>query len=125
MLRRIGRLAYKLDMPVHWRVHPVISVAMLEPMPTGSDLYERPVPDQPDSIYVEGDTAIQKSWEVEDIVGKEGDRYLIRWKGWGPEHDQWRTRTQLGNASELVIAYEQRIREARNKKVQRLGLRRR
>ena len=68
------------------KVHPVFSVAMLEPMP-GSDLYERPVPDQPDSIHVEGDTATQKLWEVENIVGKEGDRYLVRWKGWGPEHD--------------------------------------
>ena len=45
MLRRIGRLAYELDIPVYWRVHPVISIAMLEPIPIGLDLYKRPVPD--------------------------------------------------------------------------------
>ena len=124
VLRKVGRLAYELNIPVHWRVHPVFSIAMLEPSPApGSDPYERPVPAHPDSIHVEGDTATHKSWEVERIVDRRGDRYLLRWKGYGPEHDQWRTKTQLGKASDLIQAYEDRIRATRNEKAARLGLR--
>ena len=123
VLRRIGSLAYELDIPTHWKVHPVFSIAMLEPMPSGSDPYERPVPDQPDAIHVEGDTATQKSWEVERIVDKRGDRYLVRWKGWDPSHDLWRSKSQLGNASELITEYEDRIKAIRNQKARRLGLR--
>ena len=111
VLRKVGRLAYKLDIPTHWRVHPVFTVAMLEPAPTpGSDLYERPLPEQPESVHVEGDTDTHKSWVVERIIDKEGDRYLVRWKGWSSAHDQWRTKAQLSNAMELVTEYENRAR---------------
>ena len=123
VLRKVGNLAYELDIPTHWRVHPVFSIAMLEPMPSGPDPYGRPVPDQPGSIHVEGDTATHKSWAVERIVDKRGDSYLVRWKGWDPSHDQWRSKRQLGNASELIKEYEDRIRDLRNQKAQRLGLR--
>ena len=125
ILHKVGRLAYELELPTHWRVHPVFTIAMLEPAPIpGSDPFGRPTPEQPDAVYVEGDTEAQKSWEVERIVGKQGNRYLVRWKGWGPAHDQWRTKAQL-NASELVKEYEERVRAMRNQKARRLGLRQR
>ena len=80
VLQRRGRLAYELDIPAHWRMHPVFTIAMLEPSPLpGSDPFNRPVPEQPDSVQVEGD---KEHWEIEKIVDKEGDRYLVRWKGW-------------------------------------------
>ena len=37
-----GNLAYKLDLPKIWRIHPVISIAMLEPAPKEEDPYQRP-----------------------------------------------------------------------------------
>lgn len=33
ILERVGRLAYKLDLPPSWRVHNVISIQHLEPAP--------------------------------------------------------------------------------------------
>ena len=74
ILRKVGRLAYELEFPTHWRVHPVVSVAMLEPAP-GLDPFGRPIPEQPDSVHVEGDTASHKSWEVErhDLPSGESD----------------------------------------------------
>ena len=35
----IGRLIYKLKLPPYQRIHPVISIVQLEPVPEGSDLY--------------------------------------------------------------------------------------
>ena len=127
VLKRIGNLAYELDLPQHWRVHPVISIAMLEPTPSGEDPFGRPVPEQPDSVYVEGDTNTNRSWEIERIMDKQGDKYLVPWKGYGSQDDQWRTKIQLGNAMELVKEYESRAREARNDRMvmQQFGLRRR
>ena len=127
VLRRIGKLAYKLDLPQHWRIHPVISIAMLEPTPSGEDPFNRPVPEQPDSVYVEGDTETNKSWEVERIVDKQGEKYLVRWKGYGPEEDRWRTKAQLGNAMDLVRDYEDGMLQTRNDRsvMQQFGLRRR
>ena len=54
---------------------------MLEPGPKGSDLYEHPTPDHLDSVYVEGNTEVNKSWEVERIISKNSNYYLVRWKG--------------------------------------------
>ncbi|RSL56311.1 hypothetical protein CEP54_008910 [Fusarium duplospermum] len=39
MEERVGRSAYRLNVPTHWRMHPVISVDQLEPAP--SDPFER------------------------------------------------------------------------------------
>ena len=63
-------------------------MAILEPTPLSLDLYKRPMAEQPESVYVEGDTNTRKSWEVERVIDKEGDRYLVRWKGYGPAWDE-------------------------------------
>lgn len=34
VLERIGRLAYKLDLPPSWRIHPGVSIEHLEPAPS-------------------------------------------------------------------------------------------
>ena len=112
--RRVGRLAYELELPPAWRVHPVISIAQLEPAPVDKDPYERPRPTHPDSVEVEGDTEEWKSYEVEKVVKKRirryGNRpiaqYLIRWLGYGPEYDEWRSLSALGDCMELVEEFE-------------------
>lgn len=40
VLRRVGKLAYEMDFPEHWHVHPVVSIAQLEPAPKGNDPYQ-------------------------------------------------------------------------------------
>ena len=45
-----------------------------------TNLFKRPVSEQPNFVHIEGDTDAYKSWEVDRIVDKQGDRYLIRWK---------------------------------------------
>ena len=111
VLERVGRLAYRLELPAYWRVYPVFSVAMLEPVPAEEDPWKRPRPDQPSSVYVDGDTDTNKSYELEKIVDKRVIsrglvRYLVRWKGYGPQEDVWKTPFQLQNAKELIQDYE-------------------
>lgn len=92
--RRIGQLAYEIDIPPNWKIHPVISVAHLEPTSSQQqDPYNRPRPDHPNAVYVEGDTEDYKSYNVEALLGKRSikrrgiqqTQYLVRWKGYGPE----------------------------------------
>ena len=114
--RRIGRLAYELDLPPQWRVHPVISVTQLEPAPSDEDPYHRPRPDHPGEVEVEGlpNTKYLKNYEVEKIVDKRlrkynrtvVTQYLIRWKGYGPEYDEWKSIAAMAGSPELVEEYE-------------------
>jgi len=111
--RRIGRLAYELDIPTHWRVHPVFSVVWLEPYPN-PDPFNRPEPERPGTVFVEGDTETEQSYELDRILDKRIvirrkkriTEYLVRWKGWPPEYDQWLKDSELSKAQDLVEDYE-------------------
>ena len=118
VVERVGRLAYRLDIPTNWRVHPVFTIAHLEPAPPPSDdPFERPRPNQPESVHVEGDTEAWKSYELDRLINKrrfrrgkgEVTEYLVKWKGYGPEYDQWMNVKDLADAPDLVRDYEQSI----------------
>jgi hypothetical protein len=127
ILERIGRLAYRLKLPPHWEVHPVISIAHLEPY--HKDAFNRPRPDHPDTIFVEGDGDGYQSFEVERLIdkrvvtrrGKQEIDYLVRWKGYGPEYDLWYHKALLANCQELVNDYEALHRPVRQYQPRRRG----
>jgi len=105
--------AYKLQLPPHYRIHPVISVVHMEPsLAPGSDPYERPVPTN-DAAPVAGPED-KSEWEVEAIVGKRTSKkgrkkcteFQVRWKGYGPEWDTWYAEEDLPNAQQSIADYE-------------------
>ena len=112
IIEKIGSLAYKLDLPKHWRVHPVFTVAQLEPCPDPStDLFQRSRPEHPDSIFVERDNEQVKSYKIEKLIAhrdtkRRGREYLLRWKGYGPKFDKWRNLSELRNAMDLLHNYQ-------------------
>ena len=118
---RVGRLAYRLELPDHWRIHNVFTVAQLEPLPDTEDPFHRPRPDNPPSVFVEGDTDNWKSYYVQKLLnrrvirqgrgGKLVTQYLVRWEGYGPEHDDWRSIDELTNATALVKEYEENMQQ--------------
>lgn len=61
VIERIRQLAYRLKIPDNWNIHDVIAVTNLEPYASTPDPYNRPRPEQPDTVYVNGDTDNYKS----------------------------------------------------------------
>ncbi len=112
---RIGRLAYRLDLPDTWKIHDVVSIAHLEPASTeGNDPYHRPRPTHPDAVITTPDA--EPEWELEQLLRRRTYRkgrgyateYLARWLGYGPEYDSWVNVKDLGNARELVDEFNRR-----------------
>jgi hypothetical protein len=109
---RVGKSAYRLQLPPEWlRVHDVFNVSLLRPYNgrPGQDVFICPPP----ANWVED----QPEWEVEAIIdhrltrsrGGESPRvskYLVRWKGWSPEHDSWETVSNLSGAPDVLSAYK-------------------
>ena len=94
ILKKVGRLPYKLDVPGDWRIHPVFSIAQLEPaLPPTLDPFSRSISFKPPPVFVEGDTDSLKSFEVERLLNKQlikrgkscNIEYLVCWKEYGPE----------------------------------------
>lgn len=113
VVERIGRLAYRLAVPEEWKVHPVFTVAQLEPCPAPSDdPFQRPRPGLEHPPPVSTDL---QSYEIERLLNRRivkkgrglAKEYLIRWKGYGPEFDKWYNVKRLDQAPELVKEYEE------------------
>ena len=104
VIERIGKLAYRLQLPDNMRIHNVVSVAMLEPMPAENDPYQRRLP-PPDTVVVDGQT----EYVIDKLINKRRIRkgrgwstqYLIRWKGYGPEADTWQPEHTIAETQAL------------------------
>lgn len=105
-------MAYEIDLPSHWGIHPVISVQQLTPAPRPErDPYRRHVP-PPGPVVPETDV-----WEIEAIVRKRKDargrggqasartQYLVRWKRFGADEDRWVNAADI-DAPNLIREYE-------------------
>ena len=111
IVERIGRLAYRLKLPPSMKIHDVVSVAHLEPATDpASDPYGR-VSTVPPPIIVDN----HEEYEIERLVRKRQRRfgrskpitqYLARWKGCGPQDDEWISIQHLANAPDLIKEYE-------------------
>jgi len=107
IVEKVGRLAYKLDLPDGWKIHPVISIVHLEP--AKDDPFSREVVPPP-PVEVEG----EEYWKIETIIRRElrgrgrnrRIHYLVRWKGYGPEFDEWLPVEEMEHSGELVEEFE-------------------
>ena len=101
--------AYKLKLtPPFAKVHPVFNITMLRRF-NPDEIKERPKPAEPSpTIDEEG----EEVYEVEDNLDKRKDgkgwRYLVSWKGFGPEHNSWEPEKNLTGAQKLVSLFNRR-----------------
>lgn len=116
--RKISALAYELDFPPEFGIHPVVSVLHLAPTPQGEDPFHRDVP-PPGPVAVDREDdheGLGEDWEIQLVVTHRVGRghargqfeYLVKWAGFGHEHNTWRTEWQMRDARDVVHAYWQR-----------------
>jgi hypothetical protein len=89
IVKKVGHGAYKLRLPPSMsRLHPVFNVVKLTPAPVdpieGRRLQPPPTPE-----IIDG----EEEWVVEEILDSKMMnrklRYLVKWEGFGVEHNSW------------------------------------
>jgi hypothetical protein len=105
VLQTIGEQAYRLSLPQQYdRIHNVFHVSLLEPWRKshGKDNESLPMPDLED----------EDEYEVEDVRDEkliEGEtHFLVKWKGWPSEYNQWVHQEDMENATEAIQSYWKR-----------------
>lgn len=121
VIRKVGNMAYEVDLPANLHFNPVISIAHLRPAeapcadPYGRDpTYQDPVDVPGEETPVEG-LEEYKNYEVERILDRRDTRsgrgpsrreYLIKWKGYPNQHNVWMPVSAL-QSDDLIREYEE------------------
>ena len=113
----ISPVAYRLDLPPHWKVHPVFHVSNLKRYHRSEEFARTEQPPPP--VLVEG----EEEYEVEAILRHKGKgasrRYLVLWKGYPLTEASWEPESHLQNAPLILEDYLRRVaevgRRARNR----------
>ena len=89
---------YKLDLLLDVKVHPVFYILLLEPAD----------PETPVQEIFNFETQEEDTFVVEKILRQEGQRYLIKWKGYPTSENTWEPREYLENCQRLLDQFYRR-----------------
>ena len=104
MAKRVGPVAYQLVFPDNLKLHDVFHVSLLRPY--HSDGTVQPPP----AILIEG----EHEYEVDRILDHKDKsarsqgttrEYLVKWVGYGPEHNTWEPEVNLLNCQDSLKKY--------------------
>lgn len=100
LLKKAGNNAFVLDIPVHWRLHPVFNVARLKPSRVDRTREHPPPPPQRSTANAAAE------YEVESIIEHCGTvarnlEYLIKWVGY--REPTWEPLENLKGGSKEIL----------------------
>ena len=94
---KISETAFRIKLPPGRKIHPVFHAKLLKKAPSHLPIMKK-WPTRP---------VKKKEYEVEAILRKEDDLYLVKWKGYGEEENTWEPVTNLHNCKKLLQQYDE------------------
>jgi hypothetical protein len=105
----VNNNAVTLDLPpLLGALHPTFNISRLKVYRDGRSLFPtRPQQlHQPPAVLTDSNGAA--SYEVESVLAQRGSagrrELLVRWKGYGAEHDEWQRRSELMQSAPIAVA---------------------
>ena len=115
--RVVSPVAYKVDLPPGWQIHPVFHIDRLKRYVHSEEFLREVEPPPP--VLVED----HLEYEVEDLIRHRGRgarrQYLVLWKGYPFTEATWEYERDLKNAPDILEAYLRRCGERTRERRQR------
>jgi transposase InsO family protein len=104
--RQVNPVAFELDLPASFKIHPVFHVSQLDPV------FESSIPNRtnrpPPPIEIQG----EQEYEVERVLDtrtyRRQKQYLVHWRGYPEAEATWEPACNLRNSQDLVAEYVSR-----------------
>ena len=107
VLKKVGTVAYRINLPEHFRIHDVFHVSLLKPYRADGAYQPPPIPKIIDGEF---------EYEVERIVAHRDEKakgrhkgiiqeYLIHWKGYSKAYDTWEPLEMLTHCQKILDEY--------------------
>lgn len=115
IIEKLSDVSFRVGLPVKYQVHNVFHSSLLRSSyENNSELFpNRTVMNVQPPVVKSINNDEEDEWEIEKLVDRRRRRnhleYLVRWKGWSPEYDEWKTVDQLYNARQMMKDYDQAI----------------
>jgi hypothetical protein len=92
-------------------IHPVVAVAHLSAVLHDRDLllHTTPPPGPVEDSHIDSNGEADDLWEVEAVIDHKptckGNKFVIKWKGWGSQYNEWKTERQLHHYTKFITDY--------------------
>src|SRR5262249_89627 len=100
---KIGKAAFRLQLPSSMKIHPVFHVSLLEPF-HANDITAR-VQHPPPPVIIDGHEEFEAEAILDSRVRYRKLQYLVHWKDWPISSRTWEPPEHLTNAQDLVDAF--------------------
>ena len=111
VVKVVSPLAYKVDLPPGWKIHPVFHVSNLKRYARSPEFIRSETPPPP--ALVDG----EEEYKVEAILRHKGSGarrlYQVLWMGYPVTEASWEPELHLRNAPQILEDYLHRITEKR------------
>ena len=105
---KISSVAYRLELPEGWRIHPTFHISKLKPWKESEEF--RQAEEQPAAAAEEDVLSAEVEYEVEQILSSEvrGKKtwYLVKWADYPTCDNTWEPEEHLTNAAQKLEAFK-------------------
>ena len=95
---KTGPVNIKIRLPRDARVHPNFHILMIEPADQSTPLQE--------TFHYQPEE--EQEFEVEQILARKGQQYLVKWKGYPDSENTWKPLKNLVNCELLLRQFQQK-----------------
>ncbi|KAL0282358.1 UNVERIFIED_CONTAM: Transposon Ty3-G Gag-Pol polyprotein [Sesamum angustifolium] len=108
IIKRIGTVAYKIELPSWWKIHSVFHVSQLKKYSADKEDAARNQPSRPKLELTKTKEKVAEAilnHRVTSTAKRTHNEYLVKWKGCSSEENTWERVTNLKAFLPLVEAY--------------------